>query len=175
MKISEILCEMPVKTNKAILSTVMRSHVITPEQVEQYYIVALNDQIDLLLDDEESPTMILVCESQHDDSEKIIGRMGCIVYSPKTIVERTIMIAPNYQGRGITTQLYLTLVRAGYSIISDSTHTDSAVALWSKLVKNKKKYGIDVCRINIKTGVKTKIPNIANIWDDDLDSRIMIS
>lgn len=175
MKISEILCEMPVKTNKATLSTVMRSHQISPEQVEQYFIIPLNDQIDLLLDDEDSPTIILIGELQHDNSEKIIGRMGCIVYAPKIIVERTIIMAPAYQGKGIVTKVYLTLIEAGYSIISDSTHTDSAVSLWTKLIKNRKKYKINACRIDIKTGVKTKIPNTGDIWDDELNSRLMIS
>jgi hypothetical protein len=184
MKLHEILNEMAFRSGKTVLSTKLSPRSISDEYIDKHYVIDINPEFAMLLDSE-SPTYAEIIQWT-DTGGIIVGSIRFISVSQSLpvsnpIIVRTIMIAPEMQGKSLGTMAYVTLVKHGYSVLSDSSdssQSDAAVKLWMRFIKDQAKYKIKVGKIDIGNPQKItwlfKNTSMENAWDDNPKSRFIL-
>jgi hypothetical protein len=164
MKLIKLLLEMPY-ARKDNMQAKFTAWLISEKEINEHYIIEA-DGFDLLLDDESHPSEIKLV-----DNNMVVGIIRLAEKIPpfnfqhgKIIKVRVSQLSDTQRGKGLMQKAYLALLAHGFAIMSDTTHTPAAKALWERLIQ---KRGVYCYIISDSKPVRLTKKNMEDGWGID--------
>lgn len=164
MQLIKMLLEMPY-ARKDSMQAKFTAWLILEKEINEHYIIEA-DGVDLLLDDEEHPTEIKLVVNN-----MVVGiiRLSSDIphfnfHHEKVIKVRVSQLSDTQRGKGLVQKAYQALLEHGFAIMSDTTHTPAAKALWERMIQ---KRGIYCYIISDEKPVRLTKKNMEDGWGID--------
>lgn len=190
MRLDELLLkEMPLKINQEMdddpdtipFTTFFRT---TASMREVFTLIAEHDNLIVYLKHDKSTAFIGTPDTRHDGAKGVLilgqllfkstlnlGSLEKQTFSPNVLQVELVMVNDRLKRAGVGTFLYSSLVRKGYTIISDNKQYDGGQALWQKIARshasNEAVYVLDHGKLMLKDGQPIEYDG-SNIPADEL-------